>query len=78
MQQPFLRQRQAGLIHLPGNQTNVKYRYNLLTNLYLHQLAVLLLFFVSCLQYFIPANQSQRAFRLILMPVFVTLSSNTF
>ena len=62
VQQAFLRQFRAGFNPLPGNQIDVKYRYNLLSNLYLHLSAVLFLFFVSCLQYFITANQSQHAF----------------
>ena len=36
VQQAFLRQFRAGFNPLPGNQIDVKYRYNFLRNLYLH------------------------------------------
>ena len=44
VQQAFLRQFRAGFNPLPGNQIDVKYRYNLLRNLYLHLLTVLFLY----------------------------------
>ena len=39
----FLRQFRTGFNPLPGNQIDVKYRYNLPRNLYLHLLTVLFL-----------------------------------
>ena len=43
VRQVFLRHFRAGFNPLPGNQIDVKYRYNLLRNLYLHLLTVLFL-----------------------------------
>ena len=41
--QVFLRQFRTGFNPLAGNQIDVKYRYNVLRNLYLHLLTVLFL-----------------------------------
>jgi len=43
VRQVFLMQFRAGFNPLPGYQIDVKYRYNLLRNLYLHLLTVLFL-----------------------------------